>query len=381
MKDYIQVSESVFRKAEERMAEKKRHSMKVKRNTLAATSAAAVLFVVLMQNESISNAIKSFPKFVSNVWSGEETTTTQLTTQTTVTTTAEVTTTETTEASTTDTEATSTTTTTTTTTEPVTTEQPVTETVSPIADLPRVYTGTWADVVSVSANDDMLVLDNGLRIGLAYSEKDLRGEFKAGDSIKYEGTFAYDKKKNIYYFIKGWLEIDPWSLAPPKLEPDSDAEEYTEPDYDDYTDPYYDDYTEPEDLEEYNTVEDEYRFVYIEDGAPAMDYSDILDSPDFKFVNRQFYKIKGNNIRIKAVEYPYITTEDGQKWFFIANADGLTEDEKRELKAGDIISFIGYFDYLDYEDVLSSLESHITKEKAIADNVVEADYKGQKLIH
>ena len=60
MKDYKQVSDSVFRKAEERMNEKKRRAAMIWRNSLVASGMAAVLLVGvgIWKNEDIRNALK-----------------------------------------------------------------------------------------------------------------------------------------------------------------------------------------------------------------------------------------------------------------------------------------------------------------------------------
>ena len=63
MKDYKQVSESVFRKAEERMNEKKRRAAVIWRRSLIASGMAAVLLVGVgvWKNESIRGLLKRDP--------------------------------------------------------------------------------------------------------------------------------------------------------------------------------------------------------------------------------------------------------------------------------------------------------------------------------
>ena len=63
MKDYKQVSDSVFRKAEERMAEKKRHAVILRRNVLIASGLAAVLIagIGIWKNDDIRNAAHRDP--------------------------------------------------------------------------------------------------------------------------------------------------------------------------------------------------------------------------------------------------------------------------------------------------------------------------------
>ena len=55
MKDYKQVSDSVFRKAEERIAEKKRRAVILRRNVLIASGLAAVLIagIGIWKNDDI----------------------------------------------------------------------------------------------------------------------------------------------------------------------------------------------------------------------------------------------------------------------------------------------------------------------------------------
>ena len=378
MKDYIQVSESVFRKAEERMAEKKRRSMKVKRNTLAATGAAAVLFVVLMQNEDISNAIKSFPKFVSSMWSGDEPTTTQMTTQPTVTTTAAVTTTQAvTDTTETTTEETTTTSTTTTTTQPVTTEPPIVTTVSPIDGLPRMRSGSWSEEV-VATTNDTLTFANGMTINFAYGSPDFRNQFKVGDEIIYSGSFAYDKSNKIYYYLsEGRFEKCGGLSVQSAYHEEQETEKTTEyhndntnddKQYDDH-EGYPDDY--PEDYDDYEDYEDDdygdyvdKPFEYVDDGTPAMDYAEIINDPDFVFQDRNFYKLKVNGIKVKSKEGAYIISEDGQKWIFSTHSlSGMTESEVYGIKEGDVLNMEGYFYYLAFDSSIYNLEMKIEKVK------------------
>ena len=205
MKDYIQVSESVFRKAEERMAEQKRRSAIKRRNVLAASGAAAVLFVVAMQNDDISNLIKSIPQKVSSSWFGSEPTTTQITTQTTTTKTASstaavTTTARTTSETTTETETTETTTASTTTAaaettaQAVVTEPPVT---TQSVDSMKQFFMIALSTRVVAADYDTVTLSNGYRISFIHGDYDLRGVFRVDDIIFYKASFAYDKNNDI----------------------------------------------------------------------------------------------------------------------------------------------------------------------------------------
>ena len=63
MKDYKQVSDSVFRKAEERMAEEKRRALVLRRNIIIASGIAAVLIagIGIWKNDDIRNALHRDP--------------------------------------------------------------------------------------------------------------------------------------------------------------------------------------------------------------------------------------------------------------------------------------------------------------------------------
>ena len=170
MKDYMQVSDSVFKKAEQRIAEKKRRSAIVRRNAFAAAGAAAVLFVVLLQNDDIRAALKALPKLASNAWSDDTPATTQITTQPPVTTTETTTTTNT--AKHTTTEKATTTTETTTTTAITTTSPPVTT--SPTENMIKLYLINDGTRVT-SADYESITLSNGYRVNFKYGDPDLRG--------------------------------------------------------------------------------------------------------------------------------------------------------------------------------------------------------------
>jgi len=355
MKDYIQVSESVFRKAEERMAEKKRRSMKVKRNTLAATSAAAVLFVVLMQNDTISDAVKSFPKFVSSVWSGDEPTTTQIIPQTTVTTAAPVTTTEKKTETTTETETT--TTTTMAVTEPVTTEAPVTEAVTSVDDMKQLYM-VCLDTRVVEADYNTVTLSNGYKVSFEYGKYDLRGLFKVDDIIFYRASFAYDKEKGLYYYLDGYFEVE-YREPSPSIESEEEGEN-TEP----VTEEFIGAPIPPPDPE---TKDDELRKLKYDESIPALDYKDVIEdpsllSPGAAFIEGSIFKIKVTGMEIKEADGYYKKFADGREWYLHNTyIDGMEDDEIYALKEGDVIDMVGFFSYYEEDDSLWAIDFYIKK--------------------
>lgn len=348
MKDYIQVSESVFRKAEERMAEKKRRSMKIKRNTLAATSAAAVLVVVCMQNESISNAIKSIPKFVSSVWTGEEPTTTQITTQPVTTTVVHTITSEITTETTTETETT--TTTETVTAEPVT--EPATTTVTePTDNMKKVYM-VGLDTRVVEADYDTVTLSNGYKVSFIYGEYDLRGLFKVDDIIFYRCSFAYDQSRNIYYYLDGYFEAEQRTIESSDENGESVTEEFR---------------GAPIPAPEPENKEKELRQLKYDDSVPALDYADILADPSMLtsgegYDDMPIIKIKVTGLKIAEADGYNKRSEDGRNWYLYSNlTEGMENEDVYNLKEGDVIDMVGFFRYYKDEDTLDASDIYIQK--------------------
>lgn len=356
MKDYIQVSESVFRKAEERMAEKKRRSMRIKRNTLAATSAAAVLVVVCMQNESISNAIKSIPKFVSSVWTDEEPATTQITTQPVTTTAVHTTTSEITTETTSETETETTTTTEIVTAEPVT-EPTTTIVTGPTDNMKRVYM-VALDTRVVEADYDTVTLSNGYKVSFIYGEYDLRGLFKVDDIIFYRCSFAYDQSCNIYYYLDGYFEAEQRWIEPPSY--DEVSGEYTEPVTDEFR-------GAPIPAPDPINKEKELRQLKYDDSVPALDYADILADPSMltsgeTYEDMPIIKIKVTGLKIAEADGFNKRSEDGRNWFLYTNlTDGMEYDDIYDLKEGDVIDMVGFFSYDKSSDTLDADDIYIQK--------------------
>ena len=365
MKDYIQVSESVFRKAEERMAEQKRRSAIKRRNVIAASGAAAVLFVVAMQNDDISNLIKSIPQKVSSSWFGSEPTTTQITTQTTTTKTASstaavTTTARTTSETTTETETTETTTASTTTTaaettaQAVVTEPPVT---TQSVDSMKQFFMIALSTRVVAADYDTVTLSNGYRISFIHGDYDLRGVFRVDDIIFYKASFAYDKNNDIYYYLNGCFEAEQRTI-----ETDENGN-YIEP----YTEPYRG-APEPEDqrTDKYNKNEVLRKLKY-NDSIPSLDYRDIIADPSLLISGEGFdedtiYKIKVSSMEIKEADGFDKKFEDGREWYLYASiTDGMQPEEIYDLKAGDVIDMVGLFRYENDTGALSAVDIYIKK--------------------
>lgn len=361
MKDYKQVTDSVFKKAEQRIAEKKRRTAIIRRNAIAASGMAAALLIVLLQNDDIRSALRSLPKLASSGWSDHESksshsTTAAITSETSTKkhiTTAKTTSSESTTTTSTTTETTTTETTTTTTAErtaaPVTeaaitvttTVQPTTSKPSKIKGKPLIYIGDWSDTVK-SATSDVIELENGMRIGLEYGAIDYRNKFKAGDEIKYNANYVYDNNDDIYYYVDGYIDYDELRNGHLHF-----SEYITE--------------TDNEPYKEYYNFDDPYEEVF--DGAIFTDYNTILSYPNFSFKEQTVYKIEARNIKI--IESPYshfIKTEDGQEWY-LSQILNLSDEQVESISPGDTISFAGYFMHHDYDNSLSSLAIVIKKEK------------------
>lgn len=346
MKDYKQVTESVFKKAEQRIAEKKRRSAIARRNAIAASGLAAVLFVALLQNDGIRSAIKSLPKLASSGWwtnderkSSHTTTTTATTGTTTAKTNTSHTATETTTTETSSTETSSTTTSTTTTTgaatkKVTTTAEPDPKPKSPLEGM-IFFALQNAGTPIRSVTDDIIELETGMRIGLEYGNIDYRGFFKAGEEIKYVANFAYDAENDIYYYIDGFLDH-----PEPRQGHLYFDEPITEMDFESY--------------KKYYNFDDPGQTVF--DGAIPIDYNDILAIPSFTFQEgSNAYKIEARNIKIiDRFDNHYFTTEDGQKWFF-SRAENMSDKQLVSIQNGDVISFIGYFFYYDFDKALTSM--------------------------
>ena len=358
MKDYKQVTDSVFKKAEQRIAEKKRRSAIARRNAIAASGIAAALFIVMLQNDNVRSAIKSLPKLASSGWSDKSehnkyTTTSSATTQSParkqVSTTRTTSTESTTESTTTETTTTTVTTTETTTTTAAATEPvhvtadavppPVEEKPSKVAGKPLLFLGDWSNVVS-SATSDTIVLDTGMRINLEYGAIDYRNKFKTGDTIKYDANFVYDDSIDTYYYVDGYIDFEELRRGKFNI-PENITTIDTKP-YEEY----------------YNCTECDDLF----DGAPFIDYDIIRSYEHFKFFEVTSYKIEAKNIRIKtAYSDNHIVTEDGQEWY-LSRCQNVPYDSPLNLKNGDVISFIGYFTYFSSNNTLSSFEYMIKLE-------------------
>ena len=359
MKDYKQVTDSVFKKAEQRIAEKKRRSAIARRNAIAASGIAAALFIVMLQNDNVRSAIKSLPKLASSGWFDKSehnkyTTTSSSTTQSParkqVSTTKTTSTESTTESTTTETTTTTVTTTETTTTtaaaatEPVhvtadAVPPPVEEKPSKVAGKPLLFLGDWSNVVS-SATSDTIVLDTGMRINLEYGAIDYRNKFKTGDTIKYDANFVYDDSIDTYYYVDGYIDFEELRRGKFNI-PENITTIDTKP-YEEY----------------YNCTECDDLF----DGAPFIDYDIIRSYEHFKFFEVTSYKIEAKNIRIKtAYSDNHIVTEDGQEWY-LSRCQNVPYDSPLNLKNGDVISFIGYFMYYNSNNTLSSFEYMIKLE-------------------
>ncbi|MCR5600204.1 MAG: hypothetical protein K6G33_05620 [Ruminococcus sp.] len=353
MKDYMQVSDSVFKKAEQRIAEKKRRSAIVRRNAFAAAGAAAVLFVVLLQNDDIRAALRALPKVASNAWSDNTPATTQITTQPPVTTT-ETTTTTTTTAKHTTTEKTTTSTETTTTTAVTTT--------SPTENMIKLY--LINDGIRVTSADyESITLSNGYRVSFVYGAPDLRGLFKEDDIVSYKCSFAYDKNANIYYYLNGCFEAEQKVIKP-------------SPGYDengDYIEPVTDEYRgapdpPPENKDDYDKDKELAKLKY-DDSIPALDYKDIQENPDLllaAFGTDPFepvhIKIKVTGLKIVESDWYEKVSEDGRKWYLCTSmADGMTYDDLLAIDKGDIIDMIGFFSYDPDKDVIIASDICIKK--------------------
>ena len=359
MKDYMQVSDSVFKKAEQRIAENKRRSAIVRRNALAAAGAAAVLFVVLLQNDDIRSALKALPKLASNACSDDTPATTQITTQPPVTTT-ETTTTTTTTAKHTTTEKTTTTTETTTTTAVTTTSPPVTT--SPTENMIKLYLINDGTRVT-SADYESITLSNGYRVNFKYGDPDLRGLFKADDIVSYKCSFAYDKNTNTYYYLNGCFEAEQKVIEP-------------SPGYDengDYIEPVTDEYRgapdpPPENKDDYDKDKEIAKLKY-DDSIPAIDYKDIQENPDIlkaagdtEDTEPIILKIKVTGLKIIESDYFRKVSEDGRKWYLCTSmADGMTYDDLIAIDKGDIIDMVGLFRYDSEDDTICASDICIKK--------------------
>jgi hypothetical protein len=362
MKDYLQVTESVFKKAEQRIAEKKRRSAIIRRNAIAASGLAAALFIVMIQNDDIRNALKAIPRSASKGWFGNEhqsqrptteSVTTQITTQkyttTSRTSTTETTTTETTSTTTTDT-STTTSTTATTTTEAATAAVIVTTTAPPppppkpskTEGKPLIYLGNWGDPV-ISATSDVIELENGMKIGLEYGAIDYRNKFMPGDVLKYNANFVYDNKDGLYYYVDGYIDY---------------AEERNGhlhfPEYITEIDnaPY----------KEYYNFDDPYEEIF--DGAAFIDYNTLISYNTLQYAENTVYKIEVKNFKL--VDPPqkgYLKTEDGQLWIISdQHLQNMSYQLFETLKSGDIVSFAGYFSYHEFDHSFSAFSAVIKKE-------------------
>lgn len=363
MKDYKQVTDSVFKKAEQRIAEKKRRTAIIRRNAIAASGLAAALFIILLQNDDIRSALNSLPKLASSGWfdkaqQSKHATTTLVTTQTPTkkhtttskTTSTETTTTETTSTSTTETSITIEVTDTTTTeaatmTAIVTTTSPPTveeEKPSKITGKPLILIGNWYDTV-ISATSDVIELENGMKIGLEYGAVDYRNKFKTGDVIKYTANFVYDNNDGIYYYVDGYIDYEEKRngyLHFPEYITEIDNAPY----------------------KEYYGFDDPYEEVF--DGGAFIDYNTLLSYTNFKFAENTVYKIEAKNIKL--VDSPindFFKTEDGQLWYISdSKVLNFTSKQFESLKIGDTISFAGYFAYYESDNSLSPFAIVIKKE-------------------
>ena len=353
MKDYKQVTQSVFKKAEQRIAEKKRRRSIIRRNVLAGAGIAAVLCVVLLQNDDIRSAIKSLPKLASSSWSNKSSKNSYTTTNastTAVTTkkshvTTKNTTAETTSETTTTTETTTTETETTTTLaigQPseetvATTAPPAPEKPSKIADKPLLYLNSLHANVTY-ASGDILELDDGNTISLEYGAEQFRNRFKAGDQLQYNANFVYDNGDDVYYFVDGYIEDSDF-----EYDPDTYQDEFTSIDTAPYEE-YYGHKGQPFDT------------------APIIDYKLLHSYSNFSFKSDVYYKMEARNIKIASFESSYeFTTEDGQLWRFNSFMN-MSNIDFRSLKPGDTISFAADFMYNDSDDVLVALAFVMKKE-------------------
>ena len=363
MKDYIQVSESVFRKAELRIAENKRRSTIVKRNVIAASGAAAVLIAGVWQNDDIRNAITSLPELASRGWSHESnasstststaTTLTSATSETTTSTTSETSTK--TETAKTTTEQTSTETTTeTTTTAPATSTQPTT-TMSKLSQYPHMNISNGGVNVS-SATDTMLVLENSMRINVAEGENDLSGVFHEGDEVQFDADFAYDGGEDIYYYNKGSFHLHDVHIYSSENQPNE--EEVTEPVTEEESVFNEEDYPINELGEKLDYVP---WLVYTPDD-PAIEYSFIKENKNFKFIDMQSYKIHAADVKVKSYDNYMLVTDDEQEWYLNrGSVFGTTLEELEALEEGDTLEFVGYFIARENISSLSGMEVRIEK--------------------
>jgi hypothetical protein len=351
MKDYKQVTDSVFKKAEQRIAEKKRRAAIIRRNAIAASGMAAALFIVLLQNDNIRSALKSLPQLASSGWSNHgskssHTTTAEVTTELTTTqkhTTTKTTSSETTTSETTTTETTTTTTTTTTAqkTEAPVTEAEITETTaqpttapppkpSKIEGKPLTYLCSLSPTV-IHASNTRLELDDGIIIDLEYGSENYIGQFKVGDEIQYNAYFVYNDEDDIYYYKNGYIDY-------------LDAEKSIANIYDiDYPDV---------DCTSYKKYYDHEGAPF--DGAPLMDYNTFMTYPDFCFKTDVYYRLDARKLKLIDVDGSRVTSDDGQEWQL--NTMLCASDvDIYSLKPGDVISMAGDFSCWDSGNVLSAL--------------------------
>ena len=365
MKDYLQVTESVFKKAEQRMAEKKRRSAIIRRNAIAASGLAAALFIVMLQNDDIRNALKAIPRSASKGLFGNEhqsqrpttafvttQTTTQKYTTTSRTTAKGTTTTETTSTTTTETSTTTSTTAAPTThaaTVPVTTAAIVTTTTPPpplkpskTEGKPLIYLGNWGDPV-ISATSDVIELENGMKIGLEYGAIDYRNKFKPGDHLKYNANFVYDNKDGMYYYVDGYIDYEEERNGHLHF-----SEYITEID----NAPY----------KEYYGFDDPHEELF--DGAAFIDYNTLISYNTLQYTESTVYKIEVKNFKL--VDPPiknYLKTEDGQLWM-LSHSEllNMSQNEFETIKSGDTVSFAGYFAYHEFDHMFTPFVFVMKKE-------------------
>lgn len=210
-----------------------------------------------------------------------------------------------------------------------------------IASLPQtIMDGGGFDILK--ATDDILYLNNGMKVYVSSGKQHYTGVFKEGNDYCFSGTFAYDKDEDMYYnvdsemylvyycgnfCVAGWEEQDE----------DGNWVEVTETTTTTYV----------EDITTATTTTTAYQ--------PQERIISKKTQPEGKYPIKYYdfvYYWVDKEVTVQELDFGYVVDVDGTKWDFFGGNHNIYE-----LGRGDVIKIEGLFWYSPDEDVFGNFNA------------------------